>query len=459
MYYIESLKEEKNLSIIASGNCNLRCSYCFLKNKDCYEAEDKNIVAALDAGNFINNIEKSLEKMLISRDDFTTLNFWGGEPSLYLDKFSNYTKQILVDFKNINEIGISTNMTTDINNFISFIESIENNSNRLITFKIQVSTDGPDWIQEKTRGKISKKIHDNIEKLIDYFNDNHFNFVKCCFYYKTTISWDALKEICSSYENIIRYIGFFDEETKYFNNKIKNTNNFKIISNGYLSSGVVAPADYTQKDGILIAHFARMFDAVNFKKLGFKYYYKTNLPILMLLENYKHDDYIYESFCGAGLLSYMFRWDGSLAQCSQSFMEDKEEYLNYIKNDKNLTHLADLVQYNYLYPNREDISYLDIKKKLDYKDYFFESLVNYQKTIIIGYMYQLAESGLISPIYKNNLKLICKHAPLCLFATGCFHNNIKSTYNPFVPAIGTIKLMANGLIEYYYERGESLDNE
>lgn len=457
MLYIDNLRKKKNLSIIASGNCNLRCAYCFLKNKECYGEEDEKIVKALDSGRLITNIENSLEKMLIPRDDFTTLNFWGGEPSLYLHKLSNYTEQILTDFKNIEEIGISTNMTTDISNFITYIESLES-FGKPIEFRIQISTDGPDWIQEKSRGRISKKIHDNIDKLIEYFNSRKFNYVKCGIYYKTTISWDMLKEICSSYDNIIDYIGFFDKETNYFNNKIINSS-FKILSDDNLSAGIVAPADYTQEDGVLIAHFARMFDAIDFKRKGLNYYYNTNLPIRMFLESYKHKDYLYESFCGAGFLSFMFRWDGSLAQCSQSFIEDRSEYLNYIKDDENLTHLAKLVADNYQYPNRDDILYPDIKKKLDLKEKFFESLIDFQKTIIIGYMYQLSESGQISSIYKNNLKLICKHAPLCLFATGCFHNNIKSTYNSFVPNIGTIKLLANGLLEYYYERGESVENE
>ena len=457
MLYTDSLRKKKNLSIIASSNCNLRCSYCFLKHKECYDEEDKKIIAALSSGEFINNIEKSLDKMLISKDDFTTINFWGGEPSLHLDKFALYIRQLLTDFKNIEEIGISTNMTTDINNFIIFIESLES-FGKPIEFIIQISTDGPDYIQENSRGKIAQKIHDNIDKLIDYFNNRKFNYVRCGIYYKATISFDMLKNICTSRDSIIKYLSFFDKETNYFNNKIINRN-FKILSDDDLSAGIVAPADYSQDDGVLIAYFARLFDSIDFKKEGLKYYCNTNLPIKMFFESYKHKDYLYESFCGAGFISLMFRWDGSLAQFSQSFMEDKQEYLDYIKKDKNLTHLAKLAQENYIYPNNDNIKYPDIKKQLDLKEKFFEYIIDFQKTIIIGYMYQLAESGFISSIYKNNLKLICKHAPLCLYATGCFHNNTKSTYNPFVPCLGSIKLLANGLLEYYYERGECLDNE
>ena len=443
------IKEKRTLDFITSASCNINCSYCFLCNKQAHKDEDLKIKESLENGSFLKNIENTLNKMSISRDEFDTWFFWGGEPTLYLPIFSFHIKKVLNDFKNITIFSLSTNMVNSADNIISFIKSLEENSDRKITLGIQVSLDGDNNILEKTRGVKYESIQENIYKIIDYVNFAHLKKVTISFHFKSTLSFNTIKEIGKTKQNIIDYLSFFDNELIKIEDK-SITKNFNLNhGHTFASPGIVNPEKYTVEDGIQAESIARLCDAIDLSK--FKYFDKANLAIDFILDHHrdeKTNDYNLQVLCLNGITHLVFRYDGSLTICTSSFMEDREEYLQYIeKYNKESYKKAPLYTNLYIDPKAENF-----KEKIKERKIIADNYAVFSKNITAAMIYELAECKQASSIYLNNPSILAKHASLASIKAGCPYWNITRNGDLFIPSMDYLRLVCNGLISYYYER-------
>lgn len=442
---------KKSMAIIGSSVCNLQCSYCFLHKTSAYAAEDKNIVTALKNGLFLSNISKSLDKMDVKKEDISNIQIWGAETSLHLDLFANLMPQILKEYKELNSIFFSTNMSSDdIDRYITFIDKIIECHERPFNISIQISMDGPDSILQRTRGTSFDLIHKNLLKLIDYYNNKYMGEVRLNFLYKTTISFEILEEICQSKETMIEYVRFFDTAVKdiLYHMRHKNISWNYVDDMDSIPASPVRPGMWTSEDGIKVVSWARLWDTIDFESLGLKY---GTLNLIYELFG-SHDEI--ESIehlqhnCGQSIMSLTFRWDGSLMPCTGTFMEDNENYLNEVKNTNPERYRMAKNTTKWMIPVL-DMPEDELKRVLKLKEDFWKYENSFQVSILMAAMYEMSNIGQISQIYSKDFDLLYRHALKILPLVSCAQNNIEMHGDPFLPNLNAIRLMCNGLLSYF----------
>lgn len=173
------------LSLITSNSCNQKCSYCYLHKNPAYQEQDKILLQSLENGSFFNNIINTIHSLHYDIKDFDTLDFWGGEPTLYFNKEESLIDHILYNFSNINKISYSTNFST-FDQQIDFIKFF-NNYVRHLNLSIQISYDG--IFNKITRGIDPIEIKENLKRFILALNKTCLNNLTISINLKATLPW------------------------------------------------------------------------------------------------------------------------------------------------------------------------------------------------------------------------------------------------------------------------------
>ena len=149
----ESLIPIHGLSIHFTSDCNMACKYCYIeKRKHEMASYNREIRKALEDGSFVANAKKIFES---KKDDFENIALWGAEPSINGDLFKNFIWEMLDYFTNVKEIMFSTNALLGgkfiYDNFYTPLLEYANKNHREIRFDLQLSLDGPEYINDDSR--------------------------------------------------------------------------------------------------------------------------------------------------------------------------------------------------------------------------------------------------------------------------------------------------------------------
>lgn len=447
---------DKTLELVISSGCNLNCSYCYLHKNLAYLNVDKKILESIKDGSFVQNMLRSLHGMQIECKDFTELQLWGAEPSRHFLEMEEMFKQIFFYFPNIKAISYSSNFLTPVETHLKLIECIEKyNQNNDFHLSLQISVDGPDEISLRTRHYKYEEIHNNLALFIEKINNVKLKKTKLDIHYKSTLPLDILKEVVSSKEKYTYFVDFFMKEEEFFLEEIKNKKvDFSVGS--CFGGSIVYPIECTQQDGIAFTYYAKMLDSWDIgKKYNYKYEFNMVLAYCGLVGR---DAELIGTFlpgCQKMSSNLMFRYDGSLASCSNGFLDDNEENLNYLKeNDpkefESCSKTTFLIKTKYDNNGKVEIS--DLNKKRKFMKEFWKDHSNFTITVICAELLDLANAGLISPIYLQNSTKIYQHSFLLFNRLGCYLNNIRYSGSPYVPSSSFAKLLCNGLCEYFEDR-------
>ena len=154
-----------NLDIYFSDACNSNCQYCIMQDKE--NNSNTAIRQALEDNTFVTNVRHVLTPETIS------IGFWGREPSVNGQYFSNFICNLLEYSPYIRYIMIPTNGQSDTfyQDFVIPLYCYCNSHKRRIILMLQFSLDGPPDLHDKYRGEGSaKKCIDTIDKVYHNFN-------------------------------------------------------------------------------------------------------------------------------------------------------------------------------------------------------------------------------------------------------------------------------------------------
>lgn len=450
----------KTLGIISASKCNLKCDYCYLhKNKSYIDEDEKTLKAFLD-GSFIKNIKTTLKKLKIHKEEFNALELWGGEPSLHLSKNSNFFKEVIEYFPNIESLSYSSNFTTNIQNHIELIKNLDKNLTKDFYVHIQISMDGPDWILSQTRHIKYDIIKNNLENFIKEFNNYYLEHINLSINYKATWPWRIYKEVNKDIDLVKDYLDFCVQEEKNINKIIFNKKiNFN--TKAMLGPMLEIPYNYTQQDGIDMATF--LFTQYSYiTDLREKTIELKNQPLFMpiltlgldrVLENEQNIYFCNANKCGQMVDNLMFKWDGSLVACSNGFLDNNEENLNYLQLEDKEEYKNVLKTTRWLpqYKNNQ-IDLDEILKKHNTMKEFWTDYNNFHLTVLISQILELADCGLINISYKNNYNKALRHA--LMIAKGpasCYFYNLRKTGSAYTTDFDFIKLYCNGVLDLFEE--------
>lgn len=343
------------LGIEISSDCNLRCKYCYYYR--CSRQSNKNEV--LQDTMFYANIGKNLNKIFTEFKNIKSLDFWGAEPLLHIDRIKFVVEHIIDSkrFDNFNFL-ISSNMAHSEEIYDKLFEMFDYLDNKLkdvdmtIDFNLQTSIDFPKKIHNKHRVTIDgkptySKVKHNYINLLKRLAKKNYKKIRFSSFTKSTYNYAeiSLKEIQTLPDDI------FTETLKDLPTLIKTKTTYEDFH--FNMDYFATPATgipYTIEDGVKnYAYYKKIFE--NFDKLyldgkltygNAMFFLPGSLRIfisdLLCLPNLERNEY---PVCRSGISFIGLKINGDIYPCHHFFtVENRDQFrignIHEEKYDENL---------------------------------------------------------------------------------------------------------------------------
>jgi len=243
-----------------SSKCNMRCRYCYLvKDTVKTKAHNAQIRNAILDGSYFYNITRSLND---SRGTLERIGLWGAEPSLNFDVAKDFLFALLDWFGNIKSVFFSTNAYGGYDSVAAlFVYLAEYNrqqrdagSNRRIALQVQLSLDGPAWINDASRKKgATDTTLDVLRQLVTRYAGE--SLLKTELSIKATLEVAHIKKLLKVPDGVHTYFQFFDDLQKECMTLRTVYGNMRLAL--ATAPTIVSPVENTSGDGLVYAKFVR----------------------------------------------------------------------------------------------------------------------------------------------------------------------------------------------------------
>lgn len=339
-----------HIILFTSALCNLDCSYCYI-------CKDK-------AGG-LKQIDKDLEndfknrqqiKQVLDYDPNTTntitgITLWGGEPFLYVERFTDSIQDYFSAFPKLNMIDTSTNFTipNQVDKIKQLLDSIEKNyyGNTPFNFNLQISIDGYEEMNDAGRGQgVTQAFLNNFYELLNMTYNSQKIKVNC--YTKPTLSKETFKYI-NTKEGVLKWFQFFEEKMV-----VPYINSNSPISFSPSLWNCAQPSEWTSEDGKEYAKISRLIAELS-PEIKSKYPHWENqvslVPeagrVALALANTDIDGIINgfkQPVCGGGCGSFVHTIvpipHGSFTMCHRGLFDAYVDYSNNFKSKENMNNLS-----------------------------------------------------------------------------------------------------------------------
>lgn len=436
------------INLYTAAVCNLNCVYCYIDKSPALQKID-----AILEKSFASDYYFDYSKELFEPEDLKMIHFWGGEPSMGLHRMYNLLPKFIEYYPNLYGFMMSTNFTIPnwFEEFYGFLKVLGNYPYREFEFALQLSIDGPEYINDMNRGKGTTKLFlEHYNEFIQTINLNVPNNVRIKAHFKPTYSAETIAMLQDK-QKIIDYFTFFDNLITQFNSTI---NNEKVVIVTSIPNTAV-PAAHTQQDGINFANYCRLTREIE-KEHRFKNYniittYAPRHHYSPCKDTSHFDVGCYH--CGAGIRNIGLLPDRHLSLCHSGFASLLEEYkINSMKNHMDLDDNESVVL-KALYTNNSKVmdicipfeDYPKIKKILEA---FYAKGQTFQMVNTVSLIQSLALAGQIEKRFCSKEEAHkAAHFILSNTAT-CMRDNANVTGSISMTPIGFPKLLLNGAYEY-----------
>ena len=435
------------VELFSAGICNLECRYCYIPKTPSLSKIHKDILSKIENDTFLNEMKDMYGESL------ECISHWGTEPTLTLDIFTKnrFYEKALKMFPNLNSISMSSNFMTNPSILVNFINSFPEHE-KPITFGIQMSLDGPDWITDKNRcNSATLKIIENIYKFIDEINAiglKKNNIVSL--HFKSTHYKEEIR-ILMDKNKVIEYCDFFENICKTISEKNK------IIRFGNTCSPtLVYPGTYEVQDGKNYAVYTKNFHDIHKEK---RYKYANFVPQSLgyFHETLKVCDLIHtnnaQCGCSAGRSQLALSHKKDIMPCHRTFYMNDELY------DKTFPEFFKDNDYYYGYElHRDDIMkkiFLGSdEKSIENMQYVYAGYHDFHKLKLsntYSLIKEMSDCGLISEQYKTDdfMSLLFS---IMLCRRECSVDNILTTGSIHIIPATSIKVFGNGVFDFYYNQ-------
>ena len=174
------------LILYTTATCNLNCTYCYIDKNPSLQKIDKMLDESFQ-GDYYFNFTK---KMFPNPNQLTEIQIWGGEPTLRLDRSFYTIRKCIEHYPNLNRFMFSTNFISEnwFEQFDQFLEIFKDYPNRNFLLNLQLSIDGPPYLNDAQRGQgVTKKFVKSFQHFLEYSSKIPKNF-SIRFFCKQTLS-------------------------------------------------------------------------------------------------------------------------------------------------------------------------------------------------------------------------------------------------------------------------------
>lgn len=439
------VRERQTAIFYTTAVCNLNCVYCYIDKNPALVTID-NILDESFKGEYYFDF---VREMFPDPYQLTNIEFWGGEPTLRLDRAIHTVTRLIDFYPNLNSFYMSTNFTNNEWNkqFFGFIDMLNSYPERQFHFLLQLSLDGPEYINDAQRGKgVTKRFSKQFISFIDSLNKRGESNVSFELAFKPTLTSDIIRAHLLDKEGIIKYYRFFETFLSYFKRNIKVSN----VSCNHPIPNMACPSPHTQKDGIEFAQFCRLCREIekenNTNKI-FNFYGEITPFVPRTVPNYNNTSYCQScGACGSGKYNVGFLPYDMISCCHNGFTnlisDYKKKSLENTDNNKVLDFKLFMSEDHYMIQTKE--SYKQYEKNVDmiYNPCSKTKIANMASIITL-----LGLTKQIDPKYKYPKEAL-KAALFMQQATSyCMRDNVAVTGSAGLYPIGQLRLLLNGARE------------
>ncbi len=427
--------------------CNLKCRYCYIDKNPALLEIDRIL-----ADSFKNDYYFNFSKKIFNQNKLKKIEIWGGEPSLHLDRTFNTLHKMIQYYPKLYHFMFSSNMTTDcfMKQFTNLVELLNNYPERNFKLELQMSIDGPTYINDINRGNnTTKKFTETFCKLISQA-DNLFPLEKnidfSCFF-KPTLDASSIRMLQTK-EDIINYYKFFEEYEKiaeqvktvkfHFNPGIPNT---------------ACPSPHTIEDGKLFANLCKLCREVekeNEEKKFFSFY-KYITPFANNCDSCRKEGFNCYGTCGTTRTIIGLLPNEMLSGCHNGFVELASDYKKYC-NEETAKEQNSTLDFNLFLNSQHNNRMVFPYDKLDMYRHQMEAYYLpdscFEILNLVSEIQLLALNNQIDKQYLDLNKAVEGANFLGTHTAYCIRDNIGSTGSRSLVPVGLIKLLLNGAKEY-----------
>lgn len=438
-----------HLVLYTTATCNLNCVYCYIDKNPALVKIDNELDKSFQ-GDYYFQFAK---EMFPNPKQLEWVEFWGGEPTLRLDRAYHTVEQLIGYYPNLSNFFLSTNFTGDNWNeqFFGFIRLLQKYPDRHFFFNLQLSLDGPEAINDAQRGKgVTKKFH---QHFVDFVEEiNHClsipeNNVQIIAQFKPTLTSSIIRELIKDKQNIIDYYAFFDSYKVYFE---EHSHLPKETADLHLTiPNTACPSPHTRQDGLDFARYCEMVREIQRENQNGKHYFSYFNRLMMFQPNspvnYSSTDYCQScGACGSGRFVVGLLPFDYISCCHNGFVNLISDYK--AEAEKNKDTVLDFRMFmdksNYFIRKKEDYGQYEQNVSFAYENTSGLKLTNMSMTI-----HMLAKSGQIDRKYLDTREAL-KAALFMQEATAyCMRDNVSSTGSAAMVPLGLYKLLLNGAKE------------
>jgi hypothetical protein len=336
----------------------------------------------------------------------------------------------------------STNLTLFnwFEQLYTFIDVLKN-YDRNFHINIQMSLDGPEYINDIGRGKgTTKAFLENYYRFIEEIPINLPDNIKLSFWFKPTLSVETI-ELLQEKEKVIDYFTFFDNLT----DKAKQIKDFRIDFTPALPN-TACPSPHTQENGKKFANYCKLCYEIskeNKEKKYFKHYH--NIVSFSKTETFCDEKHC--GFCGGGITAIGMLPEEKISICHSGFTELMEKYKEMAANSDDFRSVV-----------KELFCHVDIFSSCmtfeDFKKYQ-EMMIHFQKADsqaafnnLVLMIRVLAKNNQIDKKYAKEKEAIEAAYFYSTHVSNCFRDNMNVSGSILIPPVGLIKILFNGAKEY-----------
>lgn len=435
------MKQNRDILVLYStAVCNLRCVYCYIDKNESLKKID-NILKESFEGDYYFNFAKNI----FPKEQLREVQIWGGEPSIGLDRTYYTIEKLISYYPNLNRFMTSTNFTLPewSNQFFGLLNVLGKFPKRKFHFSLQLSLDGPEDINDSSRGNgVTKAFKKNFDKLLSLVNKIPKN-VHLNWNFKPTLDNNSILKLQTK-KDIINYYSFFEEF--YQKAQLFVNDNFSF---GVSIPNTACPSPHTKQDGTLFANLCKLCREVEKDKIF--NFYKTITPFEPR-EPYKHYSFTYEfrgGTCGTGrqvvgLLPY-----NMISTCHNGFCDLITDYK--IESQKHLGETNTSLDFQFFAGDKKKRMTLTLeefsKYELQIEDYYkpgTKTKMGNEAALIN----LLARVGQIDKKYIDRKEALEAAYFVQSCTSYCIRDNINSTGCKDLSPVGLYKLLLNGAREY-----------
>ena len=388
------------------------------------------------------------------------------EPTLSLPYFNEHFEDWIKTFPNLKTIEYSTNGMGNVESVIELAKLIDQYVDQEIWYKVQFSYDGI-YSTNNIRHANDKIIKQSITKFMDYLNSTgSFKHMKIELSFHGVTSFEMIKMLDTP-DKIHDYFKEVDEFAYTF---VDYNTNPDVYVFKKVSMNIESPYDGSAVDGINLANFIRMCQAVNWSDMrtpdpetygldtigivamvreaicssirrdgGPGETYMDYKDVLAdVLDDPEHIPFVLQNmnYCGNNRSELKIMWDGTLVNCQNHMFEIDPENLT---NDGTVSTQAKIERartkyfLNPLTATDEEIDKnLYLFRKCNQNGFLF----TYNE--VLNLMYLLAKSHQIDHSYLYDKDKTMRHAFILTMIFACSYNNIiKTGSTTNLPALNT----------------------